>query len=87
MPVQQSVCYPIFVSKDSSLDQLFKTIRSIGYPAVELWGRGSDFGDVTRLARKHKLAIASMVGHKSLTPWTRWPPGCGAWRPTRRRRA
>lgn len=66
MPIKQSVCYPIFKSKDMSFDSLFKTIKSIGYAAVELWGRGDDFPEICRLARKHKLVVSSMCGHGTL---------------------
>jgi len=64
--IKQSVCYPMFVSPQMPLDQLFPIVAEIGYPAVELWNRGSDFEEVVALARKHKLRIASMVGHASL---------------------
>ncbi|MSS72772.1 MAG: xylose isomerase [Candidatus Latescibacteria bacterium] len=48
------------------LEVLFQTAAEIGYAAVELWGRGEDFEDIMGLARKHKLAVASMSGHASL---------------------
>ncbi|MBN1346040.1 MAG: TIM barrel protein [Phycisphaerae bacterium] len=49
-----------------TLDDLFKASARIGYAAVEMWGRGDDFEDVCALAKKHKLVVASMVGHASL---------------------
>jgi len=66
MRIKQSICYPMFKSEDMSFEALFKTAAEIGYPAVELWGRGEDFEDVVALARKHNLAIATMSGHASL---------------------
>jgi len=67
MAIKQSVCYPIFKTDGMSLDSLFGTIKSIGYAAVELWGRGDDFPEVCRLAKRHRLVIASMCGHGTLT--------------------
>ena len=66
MRIKQSVCYPIFKSADTSLDDLCRTIAEIGYAAVELWARGDDFEQVVKLAVKHDLAVASMSGHASL---------------------
>jgi len=66
MRIKQSICYPIFRPKDMSLDDLFQTAAEIGYAAVELWGRGDDFGEVAETAKRHNLAIASMSGHASL---------------------
>ncbi len=66
MRIKQSVCYPIFKLGEMTLDELFKTVSKIGYAAVELWGRGDDFEKVVRLAKKRKLAVASMCGHASL---------------------
>ena len=66
MRIKQSVCYPIFRMKDMSLDELFGVCAEIGYAAVELWGRGDDFEEVIATAKKHNLAVASMMGHNSL---------------------
>ena len=66
MRVKQSICYPIFKSKDMELDELFKTAAEIGYAAVELWSRGDDFERVVSAAHSHGLAVASMCGHASL---------------------
>ncbi|MBI2952377.1 TIM barrel protein [bacterium] len=48
------------------LEALFKTAAEIGYAAVELWGRGEDFEEIMALAKRHRLAVASMSGHASL---------------------
>jgi hydroxypyruvate isomerase len=66
MKVKQSACYPIFQAPGASLDQLFKDAAAIGYAAVELWGRDHTFDEVVATAKKHKLVIASMCGHKAL---------------------
>ncbi len=66
MRIKQSVCYPILKPEDMSLDELFRISGEIGYPAVEMWGRGDDFEEVCGLAKKHGLVVASMVGHSSL---------------------
>ncbi len=66
MRINQSVCYPMLKPEDMSLGELFQAVAEIGYPAVEMWGRGPDFDEVVGLAREHGLVVASMVGHSSL---------------------
>ncbi|MBI2194062.1 MAG: TIM barrel protein [Planctomycetes bacterium] len=66
MRIQQSICYPLFKPQEMSFEVLFKTAAEIGYAAVELWGRGDDFKNIMALAKKHRLAVASMIGHTSL---------------------
>jgi hydroxypyruvate isomerase len=66
MRIKQSICYPLFKPADMSLDDLCKIAAKIGYKAIELWGRGSDFEDVVATAKRHGLAVASMIGHASL---------------------
>ncbi len=66
MRINQSVCFPIFRSRITDLGALFEAVADIGYPAIELWARGDDFGEVVRLADRHGLAIASMSGHSGL---------------------
>jgi hydroxypyruvate isomerase len=66
MRIKQSFCYPMLKSKDLSRDAVFRAAAEIGYAAVEIWGREDDFDDLVASARKHKLAVASFVGHRSL---------------------
>lgn len=66
MKIKQSACFPIFKSDDMDLDGLFATIAGIGFPAVELWGRGDDFEEIMACAKKNNLVVASMSGHDSL---------------------
>lgn len=67
MCIRQSFCYPCFKTEDMSLDALCRTAREIGYAGIELWFRGEDFDELVAAARKHKLVIAQMCGHTSLT--------------------
>ncbi len=66
MRINQSVCYPLFKAPDTTLDRLFGLFADIGLAAIELWARPDDFEEVVKLAKKHKLAVASMGGHASL---------------------
>jgi hydroxypyruvate isomerase len=66
MRIKQSICYPLFKPQDMALDDLMAAAKEIGYAAVELWSRNADFEDVMELAKRHKLAVASMSGHASL---------------------
>ncbi|MBN2582507.1 MAG: sugar phosphate isomerase/epimerase, partial [Planctomycetes bacterium] len=50
-----------------SLDELCRHAAKIGYEGIELWFRGEDFDELVATAAKHKLAVASMCGHTSLT--------------------
>ena len=64
MPVKQSVCLPILPPMDR--DALYGAIADIGYPAIEIWGRGDDFDEVCRGAAQYGLKVVSMIGHDSL---------------------
>jgi hydroxypyruvate isomerase len=64
MPVQQSVVIPMMKPKQISLKDFMREIRGIGYPAVELWDRGSDFAEFVEAAQSNGLKIVSMVGHR-----------------------
>jgi hydroxypyruvate isomerase len=66
MRIKQSICYPLFMPKEMALADLVATAAEIGYPAIELWSRNEDFEEVMDLAKRHKLAVASMSGHMSL---------------------
>jgi hydroxypyruvate isomerase len=65
MRIQQSVVYPILKPRDMSFDTLFRASAEMGYHAVELWQRDETFPEVLATARKHGLAVVSMVGHAS----------------------
>jgi hydroxypyruvate isomerase len=66
MRIKQSFCYPLYKSKNTSFDTLFKTAAEIGYAATELWAREDNFEELIASAKKHNLAVASMSGHASL---------------------
>ena len=66
MRIKQSICFPLFKPDSMSLDELCKVGAEIGYAAIELWFRGSDFGEIMETAARHNLAVASMCGHESL---------------------
>ena len=53
MPVNQSVVIPMMKPKQISLHNFMREIKSIGYPAVELWDRGSDFGEFVEAAQSN----------------------------------
>ncbi len=66
MPVKQSVCIPIFPLGPLTRDELLGEIAGIGFPAVEIWGRGDDFADLCESAADRGLEVVSMSGHDSL---------------------
>jgi hydroxypyruvate isomerase len=68
MPVNQSVVIPMMKPKQISLNEFMREIGIIGYPAVELWDRGSDFGEFVKAAKSNDLRIVSMVGHQHESP-------------------
>ena len=66
MRIKQSICYPLFMPKSGSLDELVKTAAEIGYAAIELWARPLDFEQIIDMVHRHGLTVASMSGHASL---------------------
>jgi hydroxypyruvate isomerase len=48
------------------LAQMVAAAAEIGYAAIEIWQRPADFENIVELAKRHGLAMASMVGHASL---------------------
>jgi hydroxypyruvate isomerase len=66
MKIKQSVCFPIFKAPETSLEILFQEIAAIGYSAVELWQRDDEFDQILETAKRHSLAVASMIGHQAL---------------------
>lgn len=68
MPIKQSVVVPMTMPEGYSRSDFMAEIKKIGYPAVELWSRGADFGEFLESARSHDLQIVSMVGHEHASP-------------------
>jgi hydroxypyruvate isomerase len=68
MNIKQSVCVPMYRKGTAGLGDFFKELRGIGYAAVEFWGREmlDDFPGALEQARKHGLAVSSMIGHGAL---------------------
>ncbi len=66
--INQSFCLGCYLREGTDLEELLRGANEIGYSAVEIWGReGAPFQQLTELAPKHGLRIASMSGHHSLT--------------------
>ncbi len=66
MRIQQSFCYGLY-SKDRTIDEVFAAAAGIGYAAVEIHFRDATFDEIIVAASAHKLRVASMCGHKTLT--------------------
>ncbi|MFN8446112.1 MAG: TIM barrel protein [Caldilineaceae bacterium] len=66
MRIKQSICYPLFTPPGMDLEAVCKHAAEIGYAAIELWARPPEFEVVMAVAKKYKLAVASMNGHFSL---------------------
>ncbi|MCJ7736614.1 MAG: TIM barrel protein [Anaerolineae bacterium] len=66
MHIKQSLCYPILGNSEQSLDDLFALVADIGFKAVELWSRGETLDQTVKLAQRHGLVVASMMGHNAL---------------------
>jgi hydroxypyruvate isomerase len=64
MPVNQSVVVPMTKPEHIPVAEFMQELKKIGYPAVELWSRGPDFGEFVEAAGKNGLRIVSMVGHE-----------------------
>jgi len=48
------------------LDEMIEQIAEIGFPAIEIWGRGDNFETIYNLTIKNNLRLVSMIGHQSL---------------------
>ena len=66
MPINQSVCIPIVPKDVMPLEEMIEKIAEIGFPAIEIWGRGDDFETFYNLTIKNNLRMVSMIGHQSL---------------------
>ena len=65
MPVKQSFCLPILGGKLKAADAV-ALCADIGFAAVEVWGRDSDFAAIVKAAHRRGLVVASMIGHMGL---------------------
>ncbi len=66
MLINQSVCIPIVPQDVMPLEEMIEKIAEIGFPAIEIWGRGDDFETFYNLTIKNNLRMVSMIGHQSL---------------------
>ncbi len=67
MAVKQcAVLTNYFDSNQLSLDDFCSALADIGYAAIELMNPGDALPGIVETARRHGLAVASMVGHASL---------------------
>lgn len=67
MAVKQCLVLPIFYQPQrQTLDAFCAAIAEIGYAAIEIMQPGDDLAKIVATARRHGLAVASMVGHASL---------------------
>jgi len=66
MRIKQAVCTPMILPNEMALAELVAAAAKIGYAAIEIWQRPPDFEAIVELAKRHGLAVASMVGHASL---------------------
>lgn len=71
MSLKQSFCYPLYMPKGKTIDQMMKAAAQIGFKGVELWQRDSNMHNVTleqlaAAAKANGMIIASMCGHQTL---------------------
>ncbi len=66
MSIDQSVCIPMVPQDLLPLDEMIEQIAEIGFPAIEIWGRGDNFETIYNLTIKNNLRLVSMIGHQSL---------------------
>lgn len=66
MALKQAVCIPILPQGVFGTDELLQEIAEIGYDAVEIWQRGSDFQTFCESAGRYGLRLVSMIGHNAL---------------------
>ncbi len=65
--IRQSFCYGLFVDEGRTVGQVLKDAASIGFKAVEIWGRQqAPFDEICEEAARNGLVVASMCGHESL---------------------
>lgn len=65
--INQSYCLGLYLKEGTTLDELVRRSKEIGYAAVEIWQReNAPFEELVEVTQKHGLRIASMCGHQSL---------------------
>ncbi|MCG8527427.1 MAG: TIM barrel protein [Opitutales bacterium] len=66
--LKQSVVLPAFHPERKLVSDHLDSIKSIGFPAIEIWGRDAGYEEVFEAARSKGLEIVSMVGHEHESP-------------------
>jgi hydroxypyruvate isomerase len=51
-----------------ALGRFLDELKLIGFPAVEIWSRGPDFGGLVEEVRRRDMRLVSMVGHAHASP-------------------
>lgn len=67
MKIKQSVCFPMMQPLPVPLAEFVAQVAYMGFAAIEIWKPDESFPQLAELAQKNGLAIASFVGHDSLT--------------------
>jgi len=67
MSIKQSVVVPMLRPSTMDLGGFLDEVKAIGFPAVEIWGRATDFEEVIEAARSRDLRVVSMVGHEHVS--------------------
>lgn len=68
MALKQSVVIPMIKPDSMALESFLDEVKAIGFPAVEIWSRESDFEAVIEASRSRGLKVASFVGHEHASP-------------------
>jgi len=68
MPLKQSVVIPMLKPASMILESFLDEVKAIGFPAVELWSRESDFEAIIEASRSRGLKVVSFVGHEHASP-------------------
>ncbi len=61
--VRQSLVLPPFHLQGAKNLDLIETAATVGYEAIEVWGREDDFDSIVESAHAKGMVVASMVGH------------------------
>jgi hydroxypyruvate isomerase len=68
MPLKQSVVIPMVKPASMVLESFLDEVKAVGFPAVELWSRESDFEAIIEASRSRGLKVVSFVGHEHVSP-------------------
>lgn len=66
MPINQSLCIPLYKTDDMDLKTFCQKVAAFGFKAVEIWFRDDSFEELMDAVRAAGITLASMAGHTSL---------------------